>query len=205
MPPDPHPSVKPPRWLKPLNKALLALRAVGGLRELPVLTVAGRCSQKPRRTPLTVLTLDGCRYVLEGFPGADWARNVRAARGGGGTDRRAADRAGVTDRIGRRVSCSRASSVARDGRNRRAEDHERCRRRGGDQPGVVREPGRTLCRVPDRPGAVDTSERRNRRLSEWLRRRFLACRVLLRAMCSLSGITLRPGACAAAPSGACGR
>ena len=81
MSPDPHPSVRPPRWLKPLNKALLAVRAVGGLRELAVLTVPGRHSQKPRRTPLTVLTLDGCRYVLEGFPGADWARNVRAAQG----------------------------------------------------------------------------------------------------------------------------
>jgi len=60
---------------------MLAVRAVGGLRELPVLTVAGRRSGDPRRTPLTVVTFDGHRYLLEGFPGADWARNVRAAGG----------------------------------------------------------------------------------------------------------------------------
>ncbi|MCX5041599.1 nitroreductase/quinone reductase family protein [Aldersonia sp. NBC_00410] len=73
--------IRPPRWLKPLNRVLLLVRRVGAMRDLPVLTVAGRRSGKPRRTPLTVVTLDGVRYVLEGFPGADWARNVRAAGG----------------------------------------------------------------------------------------------------------------------------
>ena len=81
MTPHPTPSIKPPRWLKHLNRLMLAVRAVGGLRELPVLTVAGRRSGDPRRTPLTVVTFDGHRYLLEGFPGADWARNVRAAGG----------------------------------------------------------------------------------------------------------------------------
>jgi deazaflavin-dependent oxidoreductase (nitroreductase family) len=51
------------------------------MKELPVLTVPGRKSGKPRSTPLSVLELDGQRYLLEGFPGADWARNVRAADG----------------------------------------------------------------------------------------------------------------------------
>jgi deazaflavin-dependent oxidoreductase (nitroreductase family) len=74
--------VTPPRWLKPLNRVLLALRRTGlGMKELPVLTVAGRRSGKPRSTPLSVLEHDGGRYLLEGFPGADWARNVRAAGG----------------------------------------------------------------------------------------------------------------------------
>jgi deazaflavin-dependent oxidoreductase (nitroreductase family) len=70
----------PPRWLKPMNKVFLALRRTGlGMKDLPVLTVPGRKSGKPRSTPLSVLEHEGQRYLLEGFPGADWARNVRAA------------------------------------------------------------------------------------------------------------------------------
>ena len=72
----------PPRWLKPMNKVFMTLSRTGlGMKELPVLTVPGRTSGKPRSTPLSVLDLDGRRYLLEGFPGADWARNVRAAAG----------------------------------------------------------------------------------------------------------------------------
>jgi deazaflavin-dependent oxidoreductase (nitroreductase family) len=72
----------PPRWLKPMNKVFLALQRTGlGMKELPVLTVPGRKSGKPRSTPLSVLEHEGERYLLEGFPGADWARNVRAAGG----------------------------------------------------------------------------------------------------------------------------
>lgn len=78
-----HPdrTIKPPRWLKPFNRAVLLLRRVGGMRDLHVLTVDGRRSGKPRSTPLTVVALGDTRYLLEGFPGADWARNVRAAQG----------------------------------------------------------------------------------------------------------------------------
>ena len=65
-----------------MNKVFLALRRVGlGMKDLPVLTVPGRKSGKPRSTPLSVLEHEGHRYLLEGFPGADWARNVRAADG----------------------------------------------------------------------------------------------------------------------------
>ena len=71
----------PPRWLKPMNRMFLLLRRVGGMKDLPVLTVPGRRSGKPRSTPLSILEHDGERYLLEGFPGADWARNVRAAGG----------------------------------------------------------------------------------------------------------------------------
>ena len=75
-------TITPPRWLKPLNRVLMTLQRLGlGMKELPVLTVPGRKSGKPRSTPLSVLELDGRRYMLEGFPGADWARNVRAAGG----------------------------------------------------------------------------------------------------------------------------
>jgi deazaflavin-dependent oxidoreductase (nitroreductase family) len=71
----------PPRWLKPMNRVFLVLRRIGGMKDLPVLTVPGRRSGKPRSTPLSILEHDGERYLLEGFPGADWARNVRAAGG----------------------------------------------------------------------------------------------------------------------------
>ncbi|MFD7077791.1 nitroreductase/quinone reductase family protein [Nocardioides sp. NPDC059952] len=80
MPNDAKPM--PPRWLKPMNKVFMTLSKTGlGMKELPVLTVPGRTSGKPRSTPLSVLDLNGGRYLLEGFPGADWARNVRAASG----------------------------------------------------------------------------------------------------------------------------
>ncbi|MCG7633426.1 nitroreductase/quinone reductase family protein [Gordonia McavH-238-E] len=78
--PNPH-HTPAPRWLKPMNKIFLLLQRFGGMKELPVLVVAGRRTGKPRRTPLTVIDLNGERYLLEGFPGADWACNVRAADG----------------------------------------------------------------------------------------------------------------------------
>jgi deazaflavin-dependent oxidoreductase (nitroreductase family) len=48
---------------------------------LHVLTVTGRATGRPRSTPVTVVTVNNNRYLLEGFPGADWAANVRAADG----------------------------------------------------------------------------------------------------------------------------
>jgi deazaflavin-dependent oxidoreductase (nitroreductase family) len=72
--------IKPPAWLKELNDGLMQQQEDGTLPfELAVLTVPGRRSGLPRRTPLTVLEHDGERYVLGGFPAADWIRNVRAA------------------------------------------------------------------------------------------------------------------------------
>ena len=44
-----------------------------------VLTVPGRKSGQPRSTPITPMYVDGVRYVVAGFPGADWERNARAA------------------------------------------------------------------------------------------------------------------------------
>lgn len=43
-----------------------------------VLTVTGRKSGKPRSTPITPMIVDGRRYVVGGFPGADWVRNAQA-------------------------------------------------------------------------------------------------------------------------------
>jgi deazaflavin-dependent oxidoreductase (nitroreductase family) len=75
--------IRPPWWLKPMNKVFmlamrLGLASFGG--ESPVvLTVVGRKSGKPRSTPITPFSVDGKRYVVGGFPGADWVRNARAA------------------------------------------------------------------------------------------------------------------------------
>jgi len=75
--------IRPPWWLKPMNKVFMAAMRLGLARfggEAPeVLTVPGRKSGKPRSTPITPFTVDGKRYVVGGFPGADWVRNARAA------------------------------------------------------------------------------------------------------------------------------
>lgn len=73
----------PPRWLKHVNKLLMLLLRLGvpiSRHESPVvLTVPGRRSGKARSTPVTPMHVDGHRYVVNGYPGADWVRNVRAA------------------------------------------------------------------------------------------------------------------------------
>ncbi len=76
--------VAPPRWLKHVNKLLMVMLRLGvpiSRHEAPVvLTVPGRKTGKPRSTPVTPMHIDGKRYVVNGYPGADWVRNVRAAR-----------------------------------------------------------------------------------------------------------------------------
>lgn len=74
--------LKPPWWLKPANKIFIQMSRLGmsfGGESPVVLTVPGRKSGKPRSTPITPMTVDGKRYVVGGFPGADWVQNVRAA------------------------------------------------------------------------------------------------------------------------------
>ena len=71
---------KPPSWLKEMNEGFMEQQRLGTLEfEMSVLTVPGRRTGRPRRTLLTVLDHGGARYVLGGFPAADWIRNVRAA------------------------------------------------------------------------------------------------------------------------------
>jgi deazaflavin-dependent oxidoreductase (nitroreductase family) len=71
---------KPPGWLKPMNKFMIAMQKLGVPTGPPmVLTVPGRKTGRPRATPMTPFTLDGQLYVVAGFPGADWVSNARAA------------------------------------------------------------------------------------------------------------------------------
>ena len=74
--------IKPPWWMKPANQVFIQMSRLGlsfGGESPVVLTVRGRKSGVPRSTPVTPMTVDGQRYVVGGFPGADWVRNVRAA------------------------------------------------------------------------------------------------------------------------------
>lgn len=72
--------IRPPWWLKPMNKIFMTVMRLGLMKDGPmVLTVPGRTSGKPRSTPITPFAVEGRRYVVGGFPGADWVRNARAA------------------------------------------------------------------------------------------------------------------------------
>jgi deazaflavin-dependent oxidoreductase (nitroreductase family) len=66
-----------------MNKLLMVMLRLGlpiSRHEAPVvLTAPGRKTGKPRSTPITPMLVDGKRYVVNGYPGADWVRNVRAA------------------------------------------------------------------------------------------------------------------------------
>jgi deazaflavin-dependent oxidoreductase (nitroreductase family) len=74
---------KPPRWLKPMNKFMIAVQKLGIPTGPPmVLTVPGRKTGQPRSTPMTPFTFGGQLYTVAGFPGADWERNARAAGAG---------------------------------------------------------------------------------------------------------------------------
>jgi deazaflavin-dependent oxidoreductase (nitroreductase family) len=69
-----------PRWLPAVNRLVRVLNRLGlHLGTVHVLTVPGRRSGRPRPTPVSPLTVGGRRYLVAGLPGADWARNVRAA------------------------------------------------------------------------------------------------------------------------------
>ena len=74
---------RPPRYLKPMNKVMMAVQKLGiPTGPAMVLTVPGRKSGKPRSTPMTPFEVDGDLYAVAGFPGADWAANARAAGAG---------------------------------------------------------------------------------------------------------------------------
>jgi len=72
----------PPRWLKHVNKVIILMNRLGlTIENGAVLTVAGRRTGAPRRLPVSVMRGEGRRYLLAGYPDAEWPRNVRAAGG----------------------------------------------------------------------------------------------------------------------------
>lgn len=85
--------LKPPAWLKPINKAVMAAQKLGiSTGPVRVLTVPGRKSGQPWSTPATPFTLGGRVYVVGGHPRADWVLNARAAGAGTVTRGREAQR-----------------------------------------------------------------------------------------------------------------
>lgn len=70
----------PPDWMVRLNVAFLRRGLAVGSQHL--LSVRGRKSGIVRTTPVSLVTLDGTRYVVAAFAEADWVKNVRAAGAG---------------------------------------------------------------------------------------------------------------------------
>jgi deazaflavin-dependent oxidoreductase (nitroreductase family) len=71
--------IRPPWWLKYVNKAMIVVNRTGLMKDGPVvLTVTGRKSGKPRSTPITPFQVDGHVFVVGGLPGSDWVRNAQA-------------------------------------------------------------------------------------------------------------------------------
>lgn len=71
---------KLPRWLKPMNRVIVALQRRGlALGTMRVLSVPGRKSGQLRITPVSPLVVDGQRYVVGGSEQADWVKNARTA------------------------------------------------------------------------------------------------------------------------------
>jgi deazaflavin-dependent oxidoreductase (nitroreductase family) len=75
-----------------LNVAVLRRGLQLGSQSL--LTVRGRTSGVDRATPVSLVTVDGDRYIVAAFADADWVKNVRAAGAGSlsrGRDRQAVE------------------------------------------------------------------------------------------------------------------
>jgi deazaflavin-dependent oxidoreductase (nitroreductase family) len=74
---------RPPRYLKAMNKVMIAVQKLGiPTGPAMVLTVPGRKSGQPRSTPMTPFEFQGGLYAVAGYPGADWPANARAAGSG---------------------------------------------------------------------------------------------------------------------------
>lgn len=77
------PKLKPrslPLGLKPANRVVVALQRLGvSFGPMRLLSVPGRKSGRMRTIPVSPLTVDGRRYLIAVFEGADWVKNARAA------------------------------------------------------------------------------------------------------------------------------
>ncbi|HXV94181.1 MAG TPA: nitroreductase/quinone reductase family protein [Pseudonocardia sp.] len=67
----------PPRWLPAVNRVVRVVQRLGA--PVAVLELTGRRTGKRRRTPVSPMEWDGVRYVVAGYPSAQWVHNARAA------------------------------------------------------------------------------------------------------------------------------
>jgi hypothetical protein len=69
-----------PRWLPWANRLVGALQRLGARTgTIHLLSVPGRVSGRMHKTPVSLLTVNGKRYIVGGLENADWVRNARAA------------------------------------------------------------------------------------------------------------------------------
>ncbi len=66
-----------PKWLKFANRAIIALNRLGvSFGTWYILSIPGRKTGKIRSTPISVLHVNGQRYVVTGFE-THWVKNAR--------------------------------------------------------------------------------------------------------------------------------
>jgi deazaflavin-dependent oxidoreductase (nitroreductase family) len=74
------PAPRVPARLRRYNQVMSVLLRLGlPLGPLRLLTVTGRRTGVRRTTPIATFTYEGGRYVMQGWPGAAWVANARAA------------------------------------------------------------------------------------------------------------------------------
>jgi hypothetical protein len=70
---------KLPWWLKFANQIIMLLNRLGlALGTQHILTIPGRKSGKLRSTPVSLLTVEGHRYIATGFD-TEWVKNARVS------------------------------------------------------------------------------------------------------------------------------
>jgi len=68
-----------PWWLKPANRIVILLNRLGlSIGTMHILSIPGRKTGKMRSTPVSVLRVNGQRYILTGLE-TGWVKNARAA------------------------------------------------------------------------------------------------------------------------------
>ena len=68
-----------PRWLKPANRLIILLNRLGmSIGAMHILTIPGRKTGRLRSTPVSVLRVNGQRYILTGME-TGWVKNARAS------------------------------------------------------------------------------------------------------------------------------
>jgi hypothetical protein len=68
-----------PRWLKPANRVIMFLNRLGlAIGTQHVLSIPGRKTGVMRSTPVSLLTVDGQRYIAT-VGDTEWVRNARVA------------------------------------------------------------------------------------------------------------------------------
>src|SRR5438034_439312 len=68
-----------PKWLKLANRLIIAINRLGmSLGTWYILSIPGRKTGKMRSTPVSVLHVNGQRYVVTGFE-TQWVKNARKA------------------------------------------------------------------------------------------------------------------------------